>query len=221
MAGETSLGKHRVLIVDDHPIVCHGLAQLLNQNPDLEVCGSAGDVDEALEQIEATRPHVVIVDLALKSGNGIKLIELIKARGDAVKVLVSSMHDEALFAERALRAGAMGYVSKQEDTEKLIDAIRQVLQGEVYVSARVANRLLHSVVGGVPLEHDPIQGLTNREIEVFEMLGRGITTKQIARKLKLSPKTVESHREKIKTKLNLANSSELNRRAVQWVLENH
>jgi DNA-binding NarL/FixJ family response regulator len=212
--------KYRVLIVDDHPIVRHGLAELIAHEPDLEVCGEASDTPEALRQVEATQPHVVIVDISLKSGHGIDLIEQVKAKDERIKMLVSSIHDESLFAERALRAGAMGYINKQEATEKVIDAIRQVLRGEIYLSPRMSNRLLHTVVGGERLDQNPIEGLSNRELEVFEMIGQGLTTKQIAGKLHLSPKTIETHREKIKMKLNLANSTELSHRAVQWVLEN-
>jgi DNA-binding NarL/FixJ family response regulator len=134
-------------------------------------------------------------------------------------MLVSSMHDEMLFAERSLRAGALGYVPKQEPLETLIEAIRQVLRGEIYLTPRMANRLMHNIVGK-PKDEDPIKTLSNREIEIFEMIGQGLTTQQIARRLKLSAKTVETHREKIKGKLDLKNSLELNRRAVQWVLEN-
>jgi DNA-binding NarL/FixJ family response regulator len=134
-------------------------------------------------------------------------------------MLVSSIHDESLFAERVLRAGAMGYVNKEEDTESVIEAIHQVLQGKIYLSESMSNRLLKTVVDGEPLAEDPIKSLSNRELEVFEMIGEGLTTKQIAKKLHLSPKTVETHREKIKTKLNVANSTELSHRAVQWVME--
>jgi DNA-binding NarL/FixJ family response regulator len=211
--------KYRVLIVDDHPIVRRGLADLIDHQPDLEVCGEAADVAEALQVVAATQPDVVVVDLALKSGHGIELVEQIKARYDGVKMLVSSMHDEMLFAERTLRAGAMGYIAKQEPTENLLEAIHQVLRGEIYLSPRMSSRLLHHVVGCKALEEDPIASLSNRELEVFEMIGQGLTIQQIAAKLQLSPKTIETHREKIKQKLNLKSSTELNRRAVQWVLE--
>jgi DNA-binding NarL/FixJ family response regulator len=156
----------------------------------------------------------------LKSGHGIELIEQIKAAHEHVKMLVSSVHDETIFAERALRAGAMGYVNKDAATETLIEAIHQVLKGRVFLSEKMSNRLLTTVVEGQPLGEDPVSSLSNREIEVFQMIGQGLTTKQIANKLRLSPKTVETHREKIKTKLNLANSSELSHRAVRWVMEN-
>ena len=212
--------KYRILIVDDHPIVRRGLRELVADEPDLEVCGEAEDVSQALEQLEATRPDVVVVDLTLKSGHGLELIKEVKARNDRIKMLISSMHDESLFAERALRAGAAGYVSKQESPDKIIDAVRQVLRGEIYLSTRMASRLLQRVTTGEPLEKHPIQSLSDRELEVFEMVGQGLTTKQIARKLDLSHKTIETHREKIKTKLNLRNSTELSRHATQWVLEN-
>jgi DNA-binding NarL/FixJ family response regulator len=211
--------KHKVLIVDDHPIVRRGLAELIALEPDLEVCGEAADMAEAVKQIETDCPDVAIIDMYLKSGHGLELIEYIKANHNGVKMLVSSMHDEMLFAERSLRAGALGYIPKQEATENLLDAIRQVLRGEVYLTGRMANRLMHNITGKTP-DMDPIKTLSNRELEVFEMIGQGLTTQNIARKLKLSAKTIETHREKIKGKLDLKNSAELNRRAVQWVLEN-
>lgn len=210
----------RVLIVDDHPVVRRGLAELIADEPDLEICGQAADVQEALRLVDATHPDVVVCDISLQAGNGIELIEQIKARDERVKTLVSSMHDESLFAERALRAGAMGYINKQEPSERVIAAIRGVLSGQVVLSPRMSNRMLQSVVGGETLDQDPIGTLSNRELEVFELIGQGLTTKKIAGRLHLSPKTIETHREKIKTKLNLGNSTELTRRAVQWVLEN-
>lgn len=211
--------KSRVLIVDDHPIVRRGLADMIGCQPDLAVCGEAADVDEAMQQVEATQPDVAVIDLSLKGGHGIELIEQIKSRHERIRMLVSSMHDEMLFAERALRAGAMGYITKQESAENLLEAIRHVLRGEIYLSSRMTGRLLRNIRGGGTLDQDPIGGLSNRELEVFEMIGQGMTTQQIAHKLGLSPKTVETHREKIKDKLNLRNSAELSRRAVQWVLE--
>jgi DNA-binding NarL/FixJ family response regulator len=213
------MGKTRVMIVDDHPIMQLGLAELIGAEPDLEVCGTAGEVSEALQKIDALRPEVAVVDISLKGGSGIELIEQCKSRYGDVRILVSSMYDESLFAERALRAGAMGFINKQENTDLLIVAIRQIIGGQVYLSPKMANRLLRTVVGGVPPSGDPIVGLSTRELEVFELIGQGMTTKQVARKLHLSPKTIETHREKIKSKLNLKNSAELSCRAVQWVLE--
>jgi DNA-binding NarL/FixJ family response regulator len=211
--------KYKVLIVDDHPIVRRGLADLIAGRADLEVCGEADGVAEGLRQVEAAQPDLVLVDLTLRGGHGLELIEAIAARHPQVKALVSSMHDESLFAERALRAGASGYISKQEPPERLIEALRQVLRGEIYLSPRMASRLLHRVTSGEPLDKTPVESLSDRELEVFQMIGQGQTTKQIAQTLNLSHKTVEAHREKIKAKLNLKNSSELSRHATLWVLE--
>jgi len=208
------------LVVDDHPIVCRGLRQLFGDESDLEFVGEAEDVATALKQLQAVDPDLVIVDLSLKNSHGLELIPQIKARNGRVKMLVSSMHDESLFAERVLRAGASGYISKQESPSELIQAIRRVLRGEIYLSSRMSNRLLGRIVGGETLENDPISGLSNRELQVFEMIGQGLRTKQIAQQLDLSPKTIEAHRENIKTKLNLKSGAELSRHATQWVLEN-
>jgi DNA-binding NarL/FixJ family response regulator len=216
---QNSSQKYRVLLVDDHPLVRRGLSDVIAREPDLETCGEAADMAEALSEIDRTKPDVVVVDLTLKTGHGLELIEKLKARDPELKTLVSSMHDEMLFAERVLRAGARGYISKQEPPETLIRAIRQVLRGELYLSPRMTTRVLNRVVAGAPSQEDPVQGFSNRELEVYEMIGQGLTVQQIATRLHLSPKTIETHREKIKQKLNVTNSAELNRRAVQWVLE--
>jgi len=207
--------------VDDHPIVRHGLAELIARQPDLDVCGEAADASEALREVETARPDAAIVDISLNGDNGIELIQQIKTLYPTVKVLVSSMHDETVFAGRALRAGAMGYINKRESIRKVIDAVRQVLRGEIYLSPRMANQLLHQAATGEPLDRDPVESLSNRELEVFEMIGEGMTTRQIAGKLRLSPRTVETHRKNIKTKLDLQNSAQLSRCAFQWVQENH
>lgn len=219
-SGEVRGKCYRVLVVDDHPIVRRGLRQLVADEPDLEVVGEAEDATGALQQLRATHPDLVIVDLSLKNGHGLELIQDIKSGGQSVKMLVSSMHDESLFAERVLRAGASGYISKQESPDELIQAMRQVLQGDIYLSGRMANRLLGRIGNGEPLDQDPMDSLSDRELQVFEMIGQGLGTKQIARRLDLSPKTIETHREKIKAKLNIQSSSELGCRATQWVLEN-
>lgn len=211
--------KSRVLLVDDHPLVRRGLADVISRESDLEICGEAGDVNEALTEVARAKPDVVVVDLTLKTGHGIELLEKLRVRDPELKTLVSSMHDEMLFAERVLRAGARGYISKQEPPEALIRAIRQVLRGELYLSPRMTSRVLNRVVAGTPTQDDPVQGFSNRELEVYEMIGQGLTVQQIATRLHLSPKTIETHREKIKHRLNVTNSAELNRRAVQWVLE--
>ena len=218
-AGNAS-GRARIAIVDDHPIVRQGLSQLIAQHPGLEVCGEAADAVEALQMVSEKRPDLIIVDISLSSGNGIELIKQIKARDDRVKMLVSSMHDESLFAERALRAGAMGYINKGEATEKVFEAIHQVLGGKIYLSPRMTDRMLCRAIGtDDALAGSPIDSLSDRELEVFELIGQGLTTRQIASKLELSPKTVETYRENIKSKLNLSNATELTRHAVQWTLE--
>jgi DNA-binding NarL/FixJ family response regulator len=211
--------KHRILLIDDHPLVRRGLAEVIGREPDLEVCGEASDVAEALGEVDRTAPDIAVVDLTLKTGHGIELLERLKTRAPNLKTLVSSMHDETLFAERVLRAGAKGYVTKQEPPDVLLKAIRQVLRGELYLSPRMTSRLLNRVVAGPSTQEDPVQSLSNREVEVYEMIGQGLTIQQIAARLHLSPKTIETHREKIKQKLNVRSSAELNRRAVQWVLE--
>jgi len=212
--------KFTILIVDDHPIVCRGLRELVADEPDLEVCGEAEDVSGALQQVKSLRPDVVVIDLSLKGGHGLELIQEIKASNERSKMLVSSMHDESLYAERVLRAGAMGYISKQESPDKIIGALRQVLRGEIYLSSRMSNRLLHRLTSGQSFETTPIDNLSDRELQVFEMIGQGLATKEIAQKLDLSRKTIEAHREKIKSKLNLKTGTELSRHATQWVLEN-
>jgi len=212
--------RARIMIVDDHPTLRRGLMALIQDEPDLEVCGEAEEADEAVQLVEQLHPDVLLVDLSLKQGTGLELIERVKAMDRGVKMLVASMHEESLYAERVLRAGAMGYINKQETIDKLIEAIRQILRGQIYLSERMTERVLHRVSDGEKLEDDPISRLSNRELEVFQMIGQGMTTKQIAEKLSLSPKTVETHREKIKTKLNLKNGTEVNLHAIQWVLEN-
>jgi DNA-binding NarL/FixJ family response regulator len=211
--------KHRVLIVDDHPIVRRGLSSLLNDEADVLVCGEAEDVEDALEMVAATEPELVVVDISLKTGSGMRLLTQIKDRFPEVKTLVWSMFDEKLFAERALRAGALGYINKRESIDHVVDAVNRVLGGEVYLSETMTRALVERVSDGKDVEGDPVGRLSNRELEVFELIGRGNTTQEIARRLKLSPKTIEAHRERIKLKLDLRNAAELNQRAVQWCLQ--
>ncbi|NLE37164.1 MAG: response regulator transcription factor [Pirellulaceae bacterium] len=212
--------KRRLMIVDDHPIVRRGLAELLARELDVEVCGGADNVADALVEVETLHPDLVVVDMSLRDSHGIELIIQIAERWPDVKMLAWSMFDEKIFAERAVQAGAMGYLNKKEPIENVVHAIRQVFAGDMYLSPRMTQRLLRRACGGVQAEDDPIQSLSDRELQVFEMLGRGMTTKEIAAKLDLSPKTIEAHREKIKAKLDLANAAALSRRAVLWVLEN-
>jgi DNA-binding NarL/FixJ family response regulator len=210
----------RILIVDDHPMVREGLVARISTQSDLHVCGEAGNVGEALRLVEQLHPDLAIIDISLKDGHGLDLIKQIRLRDERIKMLVSSMHDETLFAERALRAGAMGYINKQEAPEQVIDAIRQVLDGKMVFSTRMTERILHRAVGrSTQGRQSPIEGLTDRELEVFELIGHGMTTRKIANQLGLSVHTIETHREKIKSKLKLKNSAELGRHALQWVLE--
>ena len=213
--------RRKILIVDDHPIMRHGLAQLIAETPDLAVCAEAGDVSEALKQVKATAPDVAVIDISLEAENGIELIQQIKIKHPRVKTLVSSIHDETIFAPRALQADARGYIHKSEAIRKIIDALRDVLRGKIYLSPRMAERMLHRAAGGEPMETNPVDALSNRELEIFEMVGHGVTTQHIARKLKLSHKTVETHRRNIRAKLKLVNSAQLSRHAFQWVQEDH
>jgi DNA-binding NarL/FixJ family response regulator len=209
----------RILIVDDHPVVRDGLAAELETEPDLVVCGEAGDVPGALSQIDATRPDVAIVDISLAQGNGIDLIKRIRERDERLPVLVWSMYPESLYAERALRAGAQGYVNKGRATREILDALRAVLAGKVYLSGDQADQMLKRLVGRRDAPRSPIESLSDRELETFELLGEGLGTLQIAKRMHVSPKTVETYRVRIKEKLNVDSLPELMRRAAQWVLE--
>ena len=208
----------KILIVDDHPLVRTGFAQLIGDCPDLEVCGEAGEMNEALRQIEATRPDLAIIDLSLAGGSGLDLIERIKSRYKDVLMLVASMHDEILYAERVLTAGARGYINKQEAQDSIVKAIRHVLGGRVYLSQRMTDRLLSGMVDANHERRD-IDSLSNRELQVFEMIGQGVATSQMAEQLNLSIKTIETHQAHIKKKLGLGSAHELNQRAIRWVME--
>ena len=210
----------RIMIVDDHPLVRRGLAELIAEEPGLTVCGDAEDAATAIQQVHSAKPDLVIVDLVLKGGHGIELIKQIRAHNANIKMLVSSMHDESLYAERALHAGASGYINKQETPDKVIEGIREVLVGNFFFSPRMTRQLLHRFVEGrPPAAQLPIQSLSDRELEVFELIGGGRSTREVAEHLTLSVKTVETYRENIKHKLDLKNGAELTQHAVQWVLE--
>jgi DNA-binding NarL/FixJ family response regulator len=209
----------KILIVDDHPTMRMGLAAQISTRRDLEVCGEAEDLDGALEQIRLTSPALAIVDLALRESHGLELIKEIGSRFPGVKVLVLSAYNDSLYAERCLRAGALGYLNKRECQENILAAISTVLHGDRYVSPETAQRLLSRVTSGRP-SSDPIERLTNREMEVFRLLGQGLSSVAIAKQLQISRNTVDSHRENIRRKLDLENSVELIQRAVQWHLEN-
>jgi DNA-binding NarL/FixJ family response regulator len=209
--------KKTVFVVDDHPIVRQGLTLLINQEADLTVCGEAEEMHSALSAIQATRPDILIVDISLNGPDGLELLKNIRLTSPRLPVLILSMHDESIYAERALRAGANGYIMKQEATEKVLVALRRILSGEIYVSDRIANSMLrHYVRGAGSSEHSSISDLTDRELEVFRLIGEGQGTRQIAEALHLSVKTVESYQAHIKEKLSLRSARELVQRAVQW-----
>ncbi len=208
--------KKKVFLVDDHPIVRQGLAQLLNSEPDFEVCGQGEDVYGSLRAIRDAKPDLCLVDVSLKDGDGIELLKELQAQLPELPVIMLSMHDESLYAERALRAGARGYIMKQEAPPIMLAAIRKVLSGQIHVSDKMGATLLQRMVAGKKTEATmPMDRLTDRELEVFRMIGGGQTVKEIADKLCLSPKTVEAHREHIKEKLNLKTSAELLRFAIR------
>lgn len=210
--------KSRVLVVDDHPIVRQGIAQLINREDDLAVCCEAGDAEQALEELARRPCDIAIVDMSLPGISGIELIKTLRVRHPAMPILVISMHDESLYAERALRAGARGYIMKQEATEKVLTAIRRILHGETYVSDRMHAKILQRIIDNrSETPASPVSHLSDKEIEILRLIGMGLGTSDIARELNRSVKTVEAHRANIKEKLDLKTATELVRFAVQWV----
>ena len=207
----------RILIVDDHPLVRTGLAQLIGDCPDLEVCGEAADMAEALRRVDQLQPDLAIIDLSLAGGSGLDLIERIGRRDSSILMLVASMHDETLYAERVLAAGARGYVNKQEAQDDIIRAIRQVLGGKIYLSERMTERLVSGEAGNDNEKRD-IDSLSNRELQVFELIGQGVSTANIAAQLHLSIKTIETHQAHIKKKLGLESAHQLSQRAIRWFM---
>jgi len=207
----------KVFLVDDHPLVRQGLTQLIGQEDDLVVCGEAETAPEALRLVGTLKPDVAIVDLTLKDGSGLELVKDLKLRQPGLPVLVLSMHDETLYGERVLRAGARGYVMKDQAADKIVAALRRVLSGEVYLSDKMALRVLDRFAGKPAGAGSPVDLLSDREIEVFQLIGRGISTRQIAEKLHLSVKTVETYREHIKIKLKLETAADTLQHAIQWV----
>ena len=214
-------GKYQLLIVDDHPMMRTGLVYLIANEPDLEVCCEAEGMAQALHQLEQELPDLAIIDLSLADGSGLDLIDHIKARDETILMLVASMHDESLYAERALSAGASGYINKKEAPERMIEAIRKVLAGKIYLSEAMTERLINGLVKHDldRLGQDITEQLTNRELTVFELIGEGKTTGEIARQLNLSVKTIETHQANIKKKFNLESAHELVRKAIQWSIE--
>jgi DNA-binding NarL/FixJ family response regulator len=208
--------KTKILLVDDHPLVREWLANLINEEPDFEVCGQAGSAREALGLIGKLLPRIAVVDISLEDGSGLELIKDVRALHPKVDVIVLSMHDEMLYAERAMRAGAAGYVMKREATEKVLEAIRTVLRGGLCFSNAVNAMLAQKHVQGTGAQPTPIAALSDRELEVFQLLGRGYNTRQISEQMNVGFKTVHVYCARIREKLNLANINELIFHAVRW-----
>ena len=213
----TSPPKTRILLVEDHQIVRQGLSRLINLEVDLEVCGEASNAGEALQQIPRLKPDLVLTDISMSGMNGIEFLKHLKARHPEVPAVVLSMHDEALYAERALRAGALGFVMKKESSEEMLTALRKARRGEHHVSEKVGGRIFQLFLHSKKPAESSISLLSDRELEVFELLGRGRGSKEIAAELHLSVKTVDTHRTHIKEKLKLRSFTELIQHAVQWV----
>lgn len=210
--------KKKIVLVDDHPMMRQGLAQVINQQEDLTVCCEAGDASEAMQRIAALRPDLAVVDISMEGKSGLELIKDLQALYPEVPVLVMSMHDESLYAERVLRAGARGYVMKRTGGEAVLQAIRQVLSGKVYVSERMSTLILNRLTGARLAKHQsPIETLTDREFEVFKLIGEGCTTREVARRLHISPKTVDAYRQQLKAKLDLPTATSMIQQAVRWV----
>lgn len=215
----TTKSKFRVLLVDDHPVVREGLMLLINAEPDLTVCGEASTAAEAIRMVAQTSPDIAMIDISLEDRSGVELIKELRVQSPDLPMLALSMHDESLYAERVLRAGGRGYIMKQEATESMLTAIRRVLSGEIYLSPRMSTQLLNQFTAAPAGKNvSPLTRLTDREMEVFAMIGRGLSTREIADKLFLSVKTVEAHREHIKEKLSLRSATELIRHAVRFDL---
>jgi DNA-binding NarL/FixJ family response regulator len=210
----------RVLIVDDHPAVRDGLAVRISSQDDLEVCGEAANAAEALRVLESIHPDVAVIDIQLKDSDGLDLVKRIRARDDSIRILVWSVYPDKLYAERALNAGALGYINKEHTTGRIVEAIRRVREGKVYLSEEIAERLLSQAVGGSQsLKESPIESLSDRELEIFRLIGEGVTAAQLAQRLHLSRHTVDTHRQRIKQKLNLRTAEEVTRAAIRWALQ--
>ncbi len=210
--------RTRILLVDDHAVVRFGIAQLINRQSDMVVCGEEEDASHALSAIASAKPDLVIADISLKDSSGLELMRNIKAQYSGLPVLVVSAHDESVYAEIAFRAGALGYLMKQEAIEKVLPAIRRVLSGNIYVSDALAAKMLQQqVMGKTDIHESPVKSLSDRELEVFQLIGQWKKTSEIAQELHLSIKTIEYYREQIKRKLNLKSSAELTQHATEWV----
>jgi DNA-binding NarL/FixJ family response regulator len=215
---DPKVAKTRILLVDDHAVVRFGIAQLINRQPDMMICGEEADASRAMTAISTVKPDLVIADLSLKESSGLELMRNIKAQFPNMAILVVSAHDESIYAEVAFRAGALGYLMKEEALDKIVAAVRRVLTGAVYVSDALAAKLLQQQIRGqTDVQESPVKSLSDRELEVFQMIGQWKTTREIAEELHLSIKTIEYYREQIKRKLNLKNAAELTQRATSWV----
>ena len=215
----SQMAKAKIVIVDDHPMMRDGLTMRILSQSDLDVCGQAATQDEAIELVQGSDPDLVLIDISLKTGNGIDLVKRIRLLNATTKMLIVSAFQESLYAERALRAGALGYLNKQETNEKLIEAIRAVLRGDTFVSPDTTQRLVSQVLGKKPLTNDPLAVLTDRELEIFRLIGAGLSTSAIAHQLFVSTHTVDTHRENLKKKLGVKSGAELNFKAIQSMLE--
>lgn len=211
------IAKKSVLVIDDHPLLRQGLALLINQQQDLRVCGEAEEAQTAMQAIAELRPDIIILDISLSGPDGLELLKSIRASDPDLPALVLSMHDEAIYAERALRARANGYIMKQEATEKVLVAVRRILSGEIYLSERMSNKMLQHYRSGAPtMIQSRIASLSDRELEVFRLIGEGRATREIADELRLSVKTVETYQAHLKEKLALRSGRELIQHAIQW-----
>lgn len=220
MSRATKVKRATVLIVDDHPAIRESLGAWIERQPDLKVCGEAADLAGALQEVADKKPDVAVIDIALKTGSGLDLIKRIKARAPNVRMLVWSMYGESLYAERALRAGALGYITKEQATSKILDAIRCVLQDKIYLNEEMTDRLLRRAAAGTDRVSDsPVEVLSDRELEAFELFGQGLSTQDVACHMRVSLKTVETYRARIRHKLQLESVNQLVQRAAQWVLE--
>jgi len=210
--------KRKIVIVEDHPLFREQLAMLINKQPDMEVCGETDNFQTAMEIIRTVKPDAAVVDITLKGSNGLEVLKELKAQSVELPVLVLSMHDESLYAERVIRAGAQGYITKNESAEKLVAAIRKVAGGDVYLSDGMTARLLKNISDGKKPDGTlTLASLADRELEVFQLIGKGKTTREIAEMLKLEPTTVDTYRARIKEKLNLKNATQLVHLATDWV----
>jgi len=206
-----------VLIVDDHPLVRQAVARIVEQTPDLAVCGQAGEFQAGLDTIEQLHPDIAIIDIRIGGRGGFELIKEVRSRWRDLPILVFSMHEEPLYAERAFRLGAQGYIAKTEPPERILQAIRRVAEGNVYVSDKLSSRVLRTIVAGrPPMGSLAVDQLSDRQFQVFELIGQGLSTREIAERLYLSVKTIDTYREHIKHRLNLRSSSELLKYAIQW-----